>query len=89
MCIRDRSYIGSIEGQTLALALAGPLAGSFAGNIDAMANSCLLYTSDAADERSSVDLGGRRIIKKKTTSYSDELCGITSTDSQHNHHTGR
>src|SRR5678809_156080 len=25
---------------------------------------CLLYTSDAADERSSVDLGGRRIIKK-------------------------
>ena len=28
-------------------------------------DSCLLYTSDAADERSSVDLGGRRIIKKK------------------------
>ncbi len=27
--------------------------------------SCLLYTSDAADERSSVDLGDRRIIKKK------------------------
>ena len=27
---------------------------------------CLLYTSDAADERSSVDLGGRRIITKKT-----------------------
>src|SRR5678809_146590 len=25
-------------------------------------NDCLLYTSDAADERSSVDLGGRRII---------------------------
>ena len=31
-------------------------------------NACLLYTSDAADERSSVDLGGRRIIKKKTRS---------------------
>ena len=30
-----------------------------------MLGSCLLYTSDAADERSSVDLGGRRIIKKK------------------------
>ena len=29
------------------------------------AETCLLYTSDAADERSSVDLGGRRIIKKK------------------------
>ena len=27
--------------------------------------ACLLYTSEAADERSSVDLGGRRIIKKK------------------------
>ena len=31
-----------------------------------VSQSCLLYTSDAADERSSVDLGGRRIIKKKT-----------------------
>ena len=30
---------------------------------------CLLYTSDAADERSSVDLGGRRIIKKKTKEH--------------------
>eukprot|EP00658_Telonema_sp_P-2_P051456 TRINITY_DN39520_c0_g1_i2.p1 TRINITY_DN39520_c0_g1~~TRINITY_DN39520_c0_g1_i2.p1 ORF type:complete len:203 (-),score=18.67 TRINITY_DN39520_c0_g1_i2:47-655(-) len=27
--------------------------------------SCLLYTSDAADEEDSVDLGGRRCIKKK------------------------
>ena len=26
---------------------------------------CLLYTSDAADEEDSVDLGGCRIIKKK------------------------
>ena len=36
-----------------------------------VAEECLiglsLYTSDAADERSSVDLGGRRIIKKKKT----------------------
>src|SRR5678815_3931897 len=28
-----------------------------------LSKGCLLYTSDAADERSSVDLGGRRIIK--------------------------
>ena len=28
-------------------------------------DTCLLYTSDAADERSSVGLGGRRVIKKK------------------------
>src|SRR5664279_6108937 len=31
------------------------------------ASTCLLYTSDAADEEDSVDLGGRRIIKKKKT----------------------
>src|SRR5678809_1767985 len=30
---------------------------------DTEVGNCLLYTSDAADERSSVDLGGRRIIK--------------------------
>ena len=28
---------------------------------------CLLYTSDAADDLLCVDLGGRRIIKKKTS----------------------
>src|SRR5678815_3052302 len=42
---------------------------SFANNKDLELTTewiiCLLYTSDAADERSSVDLGGRRIIKKK------------------------
>ena len=32
-------------------------------------DTCLLYTSDAADERSSVDLGGRRIIKKKNKTH--------------------
>ena len=35
------------------------------GRMPRMFSTCLLYTSDAADERSSVDLGGRRIIKKK------------------------
>ena len=34
--------------------------------------NCLLYTSDAADERSSVDLGGRRIIKKKSIRRYDD-----------------
>ena len=33
-----------------------------------LTHDCLLYTSEAADERSSVDLGGRRIIKKKKRS---------------------
>ena len=41
---------------------------------------CLLYTSDAADERSSVDLGGRRIIKKKNSRY---LCGVPSVTKYH------
>src|SRR5664280_663409 len=31
---------------------------------DELLKICLLYTSDAADEEDSVDLGGRRIIKK-------------------------
>mgnify|MGYP003381480959 CR=1 FL=1 len=39
---------------------------------------CLLYTSDAADERSSVDLGGRRIIKKKNIRNLDS-CTIINT----------
>ena len=34
---------------------------------------CLLYTSDAADERSSVDLGGRRIIKKKKKDKTERI----------------
>ena len=32
---------------------------------EAMAQACLLYTSDAADDMQCVDLGCRRIIKKK------------------------
>src|SRR5450756_3183853 len=40
------------------------------GSVDAAPSSrpflcCLLYTSDAADDLLCVDLGGRRIIKKK------------------------
>ena len=38
--------------------------------------ACLLYTSDAADERSSVDLGGRRIIKKKKKHDSAGGCEV-------------
>eukprot|EP00658_Telonema_sp_P-2_P062450 TRINITY_DN5112_c0_g1_i10.p1 TRINITY_DN5112_c0_g1~~TRINITY_DN5112_c0_g1_i10.p1 ORF type:complete len:128 (-),score=30.64 TRINITY_DN5112_c0_g1_i10:56-439(-) len=38
---------------------------------DDMNHICLLYTSDAADEEDSVDLGGRRIIKKKKNGKCD------------------
>ena len=66
MCIRDRyetdqgtpdaNFGAAVDGNY------GFGDGCFNGTLDA---TCLLYTSDAADERSSVDLGGRRIIKKK------------------------
>src|SRR5450756_2165960 len=36
--------------------------------LNAKYGDCLLYTSDAADDLLCVDLGGRRIIKKKTES---------------------
>ena len=45
----------------------GTLSSSTSRATSGLPTICLLYTSDAADERSSVDLGGRRIIKKKTT----------------------
>ena len=41
--------------------------------------ACLLYTSDAADERSSVDLGGRRIIKKKNNRHRRQATSHTHT----------
>ena len=46
---------------------------------DGLCVVCLLYTSDAADERSSVDLGGRRIIKKKT----NVLCHTLQHTTEH------
>ena len=36
--------------------------------------SCLLYTSDAADDSLRVDLGGRRIIKKNWNKFCSNLC---------------
>ena len=45
------------------------------------------YTSDAADERSSVDLGGRRIIKQKTrtiTRVAHSYDNISTSDSKCN-----
>src|SRR5664280_2724359 len=37
---------------------------------------CLLYTSDAADEEDSVDLGGRRIIKKKKKQKTQKITSM-------------
>eukprot|EP00656_Telonema_subtile_P040496 TRINITY_DN45564_c0_g1_i1.p1 TRINITY_DN45564_c0_g1~~TRINITY_DN45564_c0_g1_i1.p1 ORF type:complete len:314 (-),score=71.16 TRINITY_DN45564_c0_g1_i1:21-962(-) len=43
---------------------------------------CLLYTSDAADEEDSVDLGGRRIIQKKKKTKARNK---RSTNREHTH----
>ena len=65
MCIRDRIWgVGRVElaaadqmihhARDVVVVYAGP-----------KVTRCLLYTSDAADDLLCVDLGGRRIIKKK------------------------
>ena len=66
MCIRDR--VSSLQDIPVPrdICFAGEV--GLSGEIrpvQQLDKRCLLYTSDAADERSSVDLGGRRIIKKK------------------------
>ena len=67
MCIRDsaRAYPGACRLHLRPRQGRRRVLGRFDALAAADALSCLLYTSDAADERSSVDLGGRRIIKKK------------------------
>ena len=67
MCIRDRGDDGLVilgaddsQGNDFPSRAARKLAG------DADPAVCLLYTSDAADDLLCVDLGGRRLIKKKT-----------------------
>ena len=73
MCIRDRDSVtkfpyqltlGSVSDENLIYRM-----GLAVGD---QCKRCLLYTSDAADERSSVDLGGRRIIKKKNHADADQ-----------------
>ena len=67
MCIRDggemarRSALGGAEADQQFQVIRFPVQ-----ERSQLVDVCLLYTSDAADERSSVDLGGRRIIKKKS-----------------------
>ena len=43
-----------------------------------MLRFCLLYTSDAADDLLCVDLGGRRIIKKKKPIIQDAIPYVMS-----------
>ena len=70
MCIRDRveryGFMGGISTQVLDTFYGFYTPGKTAKKV---VGGCLLYTSDAADERSSVDLGGRRIIKKNISVF--------------------
>ena len=68
MCIRDREYGAVPPPPTPTKLSETPPQIAWSAPAFAVHCACLLYTSDAADERSSVDLGGRRIIKKKKTS---------------------
>ena len=66
MCIRDRSEVLVAGFHQMAPPLAEQQTLLRVGaRLARHRLTCLLYRSDAADERSSVDLGGRRIIKKK------------------------
>ena len=66
MCIRDSLLPAPEDGEILAYSAAIGFKVRAAHDAQGVhPRHCLLYTSDAADERSSVDLGGRRIIKKK------------------------
>ena len=82
MCIRDRIGVDldtfvpmpNVDGKSTNGGYCGPAVKPIALNMlknCAQDKHCLLYTSDAADERSSVDLGGRRIIKKKKQAKTD------------------
>ena len=73
MCIRDSAYARSLgpEKHPSILGAEGRSAWQEIWHIIGP-QICLLYTSDAADERSSVDLGGRRIIKTHTYTYVDD-----------------
>ena len=68
MCIRDRNIE---EGESPQILIkAGDWFGAKVSKPDSYCLAgctCLLYTSDAADDLLCVDLGGRRIIKKKIT----------------------
>ena len=65
MCIRDRDKAAFDMTPETARKAVDFMFRSPSAALKVEFQGCLLYTSDAADERSSVDLGGRRIIKKK------------------------
>ena len=87
MCIRDSTTYQTYARGRVAQDEGFQLSPAFDFFGDVLLLACLLYTSDAADERSSVDLGGRRIIKKKTSNHRQYVVtlrtDISSIESYH------
>ena len=82
MCIRDRDDLGvagGLKDRTGGLELVADRRG--VGQIAVVHDLSLIHT-DAADERSSVDLGGRRIIKKKKSQKKRNMTTIIQKNTQ-------
>ena len=66
MCIRDsRSLVERRNSDFLYESIGQMRMINLFSGFGLLKDPCLLYTSDAADDLLCVDLGGRRIIKKK------------------------
>ena len=65
MCIRDRAQVADPAAELIDEGTLYGHCGHYAPSTRPQSSGCLLYTSDAADDLLCVDLGGRRIIKKK------------------------
>ena len=70
-CIRDSSSSEPVTGSVLNYSGLIEYRISIIAQLILVSNTCLLYTSDAADDLLCVDLGGRRIINKKKQSIFD------------------
>ena len=78
LCMRKHIHRGKALGLIAQLCQGGKVAGEsdgVAADVDhaPRCHTCLLYTSDAADEEDSGDLGGRRIIKKKKKRANEKM----------------
>ena len=74
MCIRDSDDLETL-GELLRLQLGRRLGDLLPDLVTDLLeiHACLLYTSDAADDLLCVDIGGRRIIKKKNKHTSSQV----------------
>eukprot|EP00657_Telonema_sp_P-1_P010124 TRINITY_DN4416_c0_g1_i1.p1 TRINITY_DN4416_c0_g1~~TRINITY_DN4416_c0_g1_i1.p1 ORF type:complete len:141 (-),score=21.86 TRINITY_DN4416_c0_g1_i1:1-423(-) len=79
----------SASGTDLACHDATYVSGGYFLDMSFNLTTCLLYTSDAADDLLCVDLGGRRIIKTKNTSIIDRGRRVTEAQLDHDTYINR